>query len=76
VTAADGIGRPRLPEVIERDEQVLAAVVEHGSEAGVRTAALRRACDLEHAPLVHSLNRLRRAGKVERRDGYRWWPLQ
>ncbi len=74
MTAPDGIGRPRPVDVVERDDKVLAAVVDLGSENGVRTSALRLRLELGHAPLVHSLNRLRRAGKVERRDGYRWWP--
>lgn len=75
MTHPDGIGRPRPAETVERDEQVLAAVKELGAEHGVRTSGLRERCNLEAMPLVHSLNRLRRAGKVERREGYRWWPL-
>jgi hypothetical protein len=75
VTAADGIGRPRTPEVVDRDERVLAIVREH-DQTGVRTATIRERCSIENSLLVvHSLNRLRREGKVERRDGYRWWPL-
>jgi hypothetical protein len=74
MTTKDGIGRPRPPETVERDDKVLAAVVELGSENGVRTANLRTKTGLDKMPLVHSLNRLRRSGKVDRRDGYRWWP--
>lgn len=74
MTAADGIGRPRTPEVVERDEQVL-TVVRKNHEHGVRTATIRAECGIENPLMVvHSLNRLRREGKVERRDGYRWWP--
>lgn len=69
----DGIGSPRRPEVAARDEMVLDAIRELGKESGARVAAIRTACALERDALVHSLNRLRLAGKVERRDGYRWW---
>lgn len=74
MTVSDGVGRPRVPEVVARDERILAAVNAH-VEDGVRVTDLATELDIRQALVVHALNRLRREGLVVRRDGYRWWPL-
>lgn len=70
----DGIGAPRKPEIVERDELVLTIVNEH-NEHGARVGSIANTLELDIDLIKHSLSRLRRAGKVERRDGYRWWPV-
>lgn len=75
MTAQDGVGAPRKPEIIERDANVLAAVINR-RERGARVGDLTKELDLEHRLLFHSLTRLRAQGALERRDGYRWWPTQ
>lgn len=56
-------GRPRSPETIERDTQVLAALREHGPQT--REQLVER-FDVKPSLVYLALWRLRRAGQVER----------
>lgn len=75
MTTHDGIGRPRVPEVVERDELVYRTIVELGSETGVRAPQLRQVCDLTQPTLRNCLGRLSQEGRIVRRSGYLWWPV-
>lgn len=69
---AKGRGRPRVAEVKERDEKILAEITAH--EAHTR-ASLEEALDMTQNEVYMSLFRLRTAGKIEKRriDGKHAW---
>jgi len=84
VAARDGIGAPRRPSTIRREQLVLA-------EAHLLSVLERRGLRYEDAVRVvvaagdevptrkqinYTLERLARDGKLERRDGYNWYPLE
>ncbi len=80
MAARDGIGAPRRPSTIERERLVL-------EEARRLTAIERRGLKYEDAARVledgltrkqinYTLERLARAGQLERRDGYNWHPMR
>ncbi len=87
MAARDGIGAPRRPSTIERERLVLEearrlAQVEHRGfryEDALRVLTAP-APSFEGTPtrkqINYTLERLARDGKLERRDGYNWHPVE
>lgn len=73
-TPADGRGRPRPNETIERDEKVLAALVAAGAD-GLTRPKLAAATELPGNQVYLSLYRLKRDGKAGR-DGGVWKAIE
>ena len=84
MTARDGIGAPRKPSTIAREQRVLAEahllyVLQH---RGLRYEDALKACLVEGEPaptrkqINYTLERLAQDGKLERRDGYNWYPVE
>jgi len=79
MAARDGIGAPRRPSTIEREQLVLAeahklSVIE---KRGLRYEDAVRVLEpgLTRKQINYTLERLARGGHLERRDGYNWYPL-
>lgn len=66
------MGRPRSPHAIERDEHVLLQLYS-AFPRGRRSAVLAEILQVDQRFVRYSLDRLRRRGLVERRDGYQWY---
>ena len=90
MAARDGIGAPRRPSTIERERLVLeeawrlAQIERRGLRyedvVRILSPSDGRATLAVEAPtrkqINYTLERLARDGKLERRDGYNWHPLE
>lgn len=84
MSTRDGIGAPRKPSTLEREEAILqeALRLRFVEKRGLRYEDAARACEqrtgeeLTRKQVNYSLQRLANAGKLERRDGYVWYLKQ
>lgn len=79
MASRDGIGAPRTAVTIERDKMILAEAkrILRKEKRGLRAADAARVCGpgVSENQIYYALRRLAQAGKIERRDGYSWFPL-
>lgn len=80
MAARDGIGAPRRPSTIERERLVLEEARRLASveRRGLRYEDALRALGGEatRKQVGYTLERLARAGQLERRGGYNWYPTE
>ncbi len=79
MAARDGIGAPRRPSTIERERLVLeeARRLAQIERRGLKYEDAARILegDITRKQINYTLERLARAGHLERRDGYNWHPV-
>lgn len=79
MAARDGIGAPRRPVTIERERLVLeeARRLAEVERRGLRYEDAVRVLEgaVTRKQVGYTLERLARDGKLERREGYNWWPV-
>lgn len=81
MASRDGIGAPRKPSSLEREEAILAEAgrLRFSEQRGLRYEDAARACEralgetLTRKQVNYSLQRLAMTGRLERRDGYVWY---
>lgn len=77
MAARDGIGAPRRPAAIEREQRVVAEAdrLSKVEKRGLRYEDAARVLEdgTTRKQINYTLERLARAGKLERRDGYVWY---
>jgi hypothetical protein len=79
VASKDGVGAPRKPSVLEREEAVLTEALRlHQTERrGLRYEDARKVLGdgVTRKQINYTLERLARDGRLVRRDGYSWFAV-